>query len=85
MAKSRSRSPLRMLMVPLHERLRHPEAHLTGRRPPPSNSVIYLMYAKYLLSGVSTQRRQARVEHDTRDPHHRARANLTRETPSTVA
>jgi hypothetical protein len=33
----------------LHERFKHPEAHLTGRRPAPSNSVIYLMYAKYLL------------------------------------
>jgi hypothetical protein len=38
-----------MRLVALHERLRHPEAHLTGRRPAPSNSVIYLMYAKYLL------------------------------------
>jgi PPOX class probable F420-dependent enzyme len=49
MAKSRSRTPLRRRLVPLYERLRHPEAHLTGRRPAPSNSVIYLMYAKYLL------------------------------------
>ncbi len=49
MAKRGSRSPFRRRLLPLYERLRHPEAHLTGRRPAPSNSVIYLMYAKYLL------------------------------------
>jgi hypothetical protein len=49
MAKRRSRTPLRRRLAALHERLRHPEAHLTGRRPAPSNSVIYLMYAKHLL------------------------------------
>jgi uncharacterized protein len=35
-------------LVPLSERLRHPEAHLSGQRAP-SNSVMYLAYAKYLL------------------------------------
>jgi uncharacterized protein len=35
-------------LVPLSERLRHPKAQLSGQRAP-SNSVIYLAHAKYLL------------------------------------
>jgi uncharacterized protein len=49
MAKDESRARLAPRLVPLCERLRHPEAHLSGRRPAPSNSPIYLMYARYVL------------------------------------
>jgi hypothetical protein len=35
--------------VPLCERLRHPQAHLSGQRAATPNSVIHLADAKYLL------------------------------------
>jgi len=40
MANNKSRTPLGRRLVPLYERLRHPEAHLSGRRVAASNSAL---------------------------------------------
>ncbi|MGO9322739.1 MAG: PPOX class F420-dependent oxidoreductase [Solirubrobacteraceae bacterium] len=46
---NQSRTPLGRRLVLLYERLRSPEAHLSGLRTAPSNSVMCLIHAKYLL------------------------------------
>lgn len=49
MADTISGKSLGRRMVPSYEWLRHPDAHLAGRCAAPSNSVMYLAHAKYLL------------------------------------
>jgi len=49
MARGQSRHGLGSRLVPLYERLRHSEAHLSGRYAARSNSVVHFSNAKYLL------------------------------------
>lgn len=49
MARGQSRTRLGRRLVPLYERFRHSEAHLSGRQAARSNSVVHVGDAKYLL------------------------------------
>lgn len=49
MARGQSRTRLAKRLVPLHERFRHPHAHLSESHAATPNSVAHLEGAKYLL------------------------------------